>query len=138
MAEQKETFIIDGVLDAYRPGDRIQGEVLWDLAEDYDEIVLSLGWWTSGTGTVDESVFDSLSWQKPGRIGKEPFSFTLPPGPFSFSGKLISLQWGLEFRSKKSSERGLQTFTLSPDGEEIDFSDRTYESKTKSFSFRPR
>ncbi len=138
MSKPNDTFIIDGVEQSYRPGETIRGEVLWDLAEDYNEIVLSLGWWTSGTGTVDESVVDSLSWKNPARIGKEPFSFNLPPGPFSFSGKLISLQWGLEFRSEKSRDRGLHTFTLSPTGQELDFSERTYESKTKSFSFRPR
>lgn len=138
MSDSTDTFVIDEIRDHYFPGDTLQGEILWDLAQDSEEVILSLGWWTSGVGTKDESILDYKSWENPPRIGKERFSFTLPPGPFSFSGRLISLEWGLELSAKKSSGKTLQTFILSPSGQELDFSDRKYESQIKSLSVRPR
>lgn len=138
MSDSPDTFVIDEVRDHYFPGETIRGEVLWDLSKDTEEVTLSLGWWTSGAGTKDESIFDFTSWTTPPRIGKETFAFTLPPGPFSFSGRLISLEWALELTAKKLDGRSVQTFILSPTGQELDFSDRNYESQIKSLSVRNR
>jgi hypothetical protein len=43
----------------------------------------------------------------------------LPLAPYSFSGKLISLIWGLELVLEPSQETARFEFTLSPTGEEI-------------------
>ena len=138
MNDSSDTFVLDEIRDRYYPGDTLEGEVLWDLAEDPEEVILSLGWWTSGSGTKDESVFDFKTWESPARIGKERFAFTLPPGPFFLFLFLISLEWGLELSAKTSSGKTLQTFILSPTGQELDFSERNYESQIKSLSVRPR
>lgn len=132
-----DQIIIDCPFKLVAPGGHIQGEVLWDLEEDPEEVTLSLGWWTSGKGTRDEEIVDSLQWGDL-RIGKERFSFHMPAGPYSFSGKLISVEWGLECSLKTGEARTVHHLVLSPLDHEIDISGNSYESQTKSLSLRPR
>lgn len=134
MADQ---IIIDCPRTTIAPGEILRGEVLWDLEEDPEEIYLNLGWWTSGKGTRDEEITGALSWQA-GRIGKEPFSLEVPDGPYSFSGRLISVEWGLECTAREGDARVLLPLVVSPSGREVDISAQSYESQIKSFSLRPR
>jgi hypothetical protein len=55
----------------------------------------------------------------PGALGSDPFSFTLPPGPYSFSGRLISLIWALELTCTPSHETVRKEIVVSPTGREI-------------------
>ena len=48
--------------------------------------------------------------------------FVLPPAPYSFSGKLISLIWAVEVVAEGIKEASRLEFTLSPDGREITLS----------------
>jgi hypothetical protein len=43
----------------------------------------------------------------------------LPEGPYSFSGKLISLIWALELACSPGSETVRREITVSPTGHEI-------------------
>jgi hypothetical protein len=55
----------------------------------------------------------------PNAVGWKDFSFTLPEGPYSFSGQLISLVWALELTCSPGSETFRQEITVSPTGREI-------------------
>ena len=80
----------------YRPGDIIEGEINWRLEEEADALEIRLFWYTSGKGTRDVEIVDSARTARPERNGSHRFRFRLPQGPYSFSGKLITLTWALE------------------------------------------
>ena len=52
-------------------------------------------------------------------VGEERFSLAIPNGPYSFSGKLVSLLWGLRLMILPSQEQTQVNLTVSPTGEEI-------------------
>lgn len=86
--------IRDGVT-AFRPGDEVAGTVRWHLDQSPRSLELRLFWYTQGKGDKDVGFVDSLPLAAPAE-GDSSFSFRLPAGPYSFSGKLISLLWAIE------------------------------------------
>lgn len=80
----------------FLPGDTVTGKAVWRLAEPADAVELRLFWHTSGKGTEDVEIIDSLRTEAHGAAGERAFSFPLPLEPYSFSGSLITLSWALE------------------------------------------
>ena len=64
--------------------------------DDAEAIEIRLFWYTEGKGTRDVGVEGTERVDRPDRNGHRDFSFTAPEGPYSFSGKLISLMWSIE------------------------------------------
>jgi hypothetical protein len=64
-------------------------------------------------------VAQTLRFDEPGAYGSKDFSFTLPDGPYSFSGKLISLVWAIELTCSGGSEAIRREVTVSPMRQEI-------------------
>ncbi len=56
---------------------------------------------------------------KPLAQGKMNFQFELPDAPYSFSGKLITLTWSVEFIDDTGKNVAAEEFFLSPTGKEI-------------------
>ena len=106
---------------AFVPGDTIRGQVTWssDEVEPPAQAELRLFYYTAGKGTRDVEVTDSRPISQPGHSGQFDYEFPLPEGPYSFSGKLISLTWALEFQLGNHATERLE-FTLSPTGQEVD------------------
>jgi hypothetical protein len=104
---------------AFAPRETIRGRIEWNLDATPRRLDLSLFWYTSGKGTRDVGVIESLRIDDPGAHGSREFSFTLPDEPFSFSGKLISLIWALELVCTPGSETTRREITVSPTGKEI-------------------
>ena len=90
---------------------------------------------TEGRGTQDGKIEAELDWITNQLSGKEAFQFKLPPTPYSFTGHLTSLQWGLELSIKKSKDTYVQNITLAPDLKSIDLP-LIDEGKRKSLSFK--
>ena len=63
--------------------------------------------------------FDVVTFQAPQLRDERLFSLALPRQPFSFSGKLISLEWALELIVEPGSNVARETFVLSPTGSEV-------------------
>lgn len=104
---------------ACAPGEMVSGRVRWSVEGNPESVELSLLWHTSGKGTRDVGVVETLKWETPGASNVKDFSFALPGGPYSFSGRLISLVWILEltvFPDRRTEKREL---ILSPTGSEI-------------------
>lgn len=104
---------------SFRPGDVVDGTVRWQLAEPPREVELRLFWRTEGRGSQDLEVIQTLPFANPGAVDRRSFRVRLPEGPYSFSGKLITLSWGLEAVSQPDGWSGCLPITLSPTGEEI-------------------
>jgi hypothetical protein len=80
----------------FRPGEVIRGEASWQLEEEAEAVEIRLFWYTSGKGTRDVEVVDSLRTASAGPSGARSFSLRAPDGPYSFSGTLITLAWAIE------------------------------------------
>lgn len=80
----------------FKPGELVEGRASWYLDEEPDAIEIRLFWHTSGKGTRDVGIVERRRVDRPGANGHRDFSLTVPEGPYSFSGRLITLEWGLE------------------------------------------
>ncbi len=81
---------------AFLPGEELAGLVTWMMDGPPGRVELRLFWRTEGKGTKDVNVVDKITFDNPGRQERREFRFQLPDGPYSFSGRLISLVWALE------------------------------------------
>lgn len=103
----------------YVPGETVQGSVQWNAEANPRRLDLSLLWYTAGKGTRDVGIIETVAIDNPGSYGVRDFAFTLPYGPYSFSGKLISLIWVLELTCTPGEQTVRQEITVSPSGREI-------------------
>lgn len=103
---------------AREPGDEIQGTVHWTLSAPPTSIQTRLFWYTEGKGDRDLSVVNESSVDASAPSGSAPFTFRLPAGPYSFSGKLISLIWAIEAVAEPGEETARVELTVGPGGRE--------------------
>lgn len=104
---------------SYKPGGELTGHCEWFFEKEVQEIELHLLWHTEGKGDEDVEVVERKTLSNISNTGREQFSFKLPDSPYSFSGQLISLVWGIEAVVKPGKTSELVEFVLSPTGEEI-------------------
>src|SRR4051812_12829644 len=81
---------------AFRPGEMVSGAAFWQLEQAPKWVEVRLFWRTRGKGTEDVSVVDTVRFENPQIEEARLFQLQAPDGPYSFSGRLISLIWGLE------------------------------------------
>lgn len=117
-ASQGEIEIDEG-RRVFAPGDEVAGVVRWQLDGEPGSVALRLFWQTQGRGDSDVDVVAEESYEAPGSGDRRPFRFRLPEGPYSFSGKLISLVWGLELVADPGGALAHVEITVSPTGGEI-------------------
>jgi hypothetical protein len=108
----------DGV-NAFLPGETVAGTVGWHFDVPAKSVELRLLWYTEGKGDQDVTVVESLPLPNPERDEVRPFQIRLPAGPFSFSGRLISLVWALEAVAEPGSRAERLPITVSPTRQEI-------------------
>ena len=102
----------------YKPGETLNATVSWS-DEQFDELTAYLLWYTEGIGNQDSQVVDEQPVSTGGRSGERDVTFTLPPSPYAFSGKLITLVWAVEVLAKPGDNHDRKSFTMSPTGEEV-------------------
>lgn len=103
----------------FEPGEIIQGRVSWHGEKQPKKAQLRLFWHTQGKGTEDLEVVQEISFDSPKQQDNRAFTMTLPMTPYSFSGKLISLIWGLELVVRGHKGAFSKEFVISPFGHEI-------------------
>ncbi len=99
------------------PGQNLEGQASWVCEEPPKKATIRLIWYTEGKGTEDVGVAGEAEFENPQVSDQQRFSFTLPVGPYSFSGIMISLIWAVELVVDKNCTR--EVITVSPSGEEI-------------------
>ena len=104
---------------AFRPGERLAGRASWRLEKTPRAARARLFWRTMGKGTEDVQIEDDAVFESPMENDSRSFYFQLPPAPYSFSGRLISLIWGVELDIKGVKESCSAEFVLSPFETEI-------------------
>ena len=101
---------------AYQPGDSLEGVVSWSVS-GATSAELRLFWYTRGKGTEDVGLVDTVAFPNPGTTDRRTFRLTLPDGPFSFSGNLISILWAIELILEPGSSVERREIVLSPGGQ---------------------
>lgn len=104
----------------YTPGDTITGTVLWtpdSMGKRKKDVRISLFYQTSGRGTQEIHTVAEQKWSAD--MIKGTFEFILPNEPYSFSGELIALTWGLEAVSGSGKETAIYDISLTPNGQEL-------------------
>lgn len=104
---------------AYVPGEPITGTVKWDLDPGSERIIVRLLWQTSGKGTQDTGLAHELQWDMVPLSGEREFEFPGVEGPYSFSGKLITVGWLVEAIAEPGDAFAEQSFSVSPTGAEV-------------------
>jgi hypothetical protein len=104
---------------AFHPGERIDVTVLWALEQAPAQIEVRLFWQTRGKGTQDLEVALREWIMGPAVAGEQVVSLTLPQSPWSFSGKLVSLIWGVEVVAEPGGQNARCEFVLGPDAREV-------------------
>ena len=118
--EDKTTFV---------PRQAVHGAIQWSLDTNPGALELSLFWYTAGKGTRAVGIVETQTLDHTGPCGSKEFSFTLPDGPYSYSGKLISLIWALELTCSEGEEMARQEITVSPTGREIILGSASWEQE---------
>ncbi len=103
----------------FEPGERVAVTCAWQLDETPREVEVRLVWYTSGKGDRDVSVVQAHPLEAPQAMDMRQLEITLPEGPYSFSGKLISLLWALELVAEPSGESHRIDITVAPGGSEV-------------------
>ncbi len=109
---------LDGGRSAFEPGETISGEASWQV-DRADSVQVRLFWFTSGRGTRDAQIIDSITVTEPSQVGRSRFSFRLPTEPYSISGKLISLTWAIEMVIEPGERSTRAEFMMAPGGSAI-------------------
>ena len=103
----------------YRPGETIKGTISWFSEDAVEATELNLCWYTEGKGTEDAAIIGTFSVSNPERSDSRSFELTVPNGPYSFSGRLISLRWTLELIIHPSGESQRIDILVGPSAGEI-------------------
>jgi hypothetical protein len=103
----------------FAPRETVEGALRWRLDSQPRRIDVSLLWYTSGRGTQDVGVVETLTIEEPNSVGSRDFAFTLPEGPYSFSGKLITVIWAIEATCSPGDSTVRQQIVVSPTRNEI-------------------
>ena len=113
------TFDLDGKRSAYKPGERVEGQVSWELPEAPRSLEVRLFWTTSGRGDEDQEIVAVEQVPSPAASGWVRFSLQLPAGPYSFSGRLVSLGWALELVAPHEEMAASVPIVVGPEGREV-------------------
>lgn len=109
---------------SYLPGESIRGMAQWHGDVVIESIELRLIYHTSGRGTQDVCTVAVEKFERPGSSESRPFDLAAGGDrgshPWSFSGKLISVTWGLELVVGGDVLIAECPVVVSPTGGEID------------------
>lgn len=104
---------------SYVPGEPITGKVTWDLEPSLSSVTVRLLWRTSGKGSQDFGLVGEEVWDSVSPSDSQPFTFPGVDGPYSFSGKLITVSWIVEAYAGRQKHKVEQALMLSPTGTEV-------------------
>ncbi len=105
---------------AFDSGEKIAGLIRWsELPDPIEGTEVRLIWYTQGKGDRDVTIVDQQNIPTTLATGQNKFEFTAPEGPYSFSGKLISLIWALEVIALPRRESESVNIVIAPNGKEV-------------------
>lgn len=109
----------EGGRTRFAPGEEIKGRASWDAPQPPEEVAVRLYWYTKGKGTQDHRVVETVTLPAPALAETRDFRIKAPLAPYSFSGKLISLIWGLRIDLSPGDEGQRLDVVISPNRAEV-------------------
>ena len=110
--------------EGYRPGETIECTAEWSVDEPPRAIEANLVWHTRGIGNEDVGIGATVREESPLATGERTFALVAPDFPYTFSGKLISLDWEIEVQVIDARGRGRESVqervVIAPEGVELD------------------
>lgn len=112
---------IEGGRSRFRPLEELRGRVRWELGgRRVDSIEVQLLWHTEGKGTQDADVVETVTVEQPPARGERTFTIQLPAGPYSCSGKLLSIVWKLQAVIEPGDDVTQADLVIAPGDAEVD------------------
>ncbi|MDJ0852594.1 MAG: hypothetical protein QNK04_29850 [Myxococcota bacterium] len=111
---------IEGGRTGFEPGAMLRGTLAWALGDPPEAVELRLLWYTRGRGDQDVGVARTLRIESTGAQGSSPFELEAPSGPYSCSGRLVSICWALEAVAKPGKNTARTELVIAPGGREVD------------------
>ncbi len=103
----------------YQPGETIEGVVTWSTQKPPRRAELRLFWHTKGKGDRDSETVQQQVFDMPQQQDSRAFVLQAPDFPPSFSGRLISLMWGLELVLEPGDSQAIDLL-IATGGKELD------------------
>ena len=88
--------------------------VIWLCEQKPGRITVSLVWMTRSPELSELHVIDSITYNDLALQGAREFKTKLPVGPYSFSGNLFSLIWGVQALVEPSGHSLFKEISVSP------------------------
>jgi hypothetical protein len=110
---------LGGSEKAFAPGGSIDATALWALAEAPRVLEARLFWFTRGKGSSDVGIVARETIAGAAAAGQQTVRFRLPEGPYSFSGKLISIVWAVELVAEPVEYVSRAEFVMAPEKNEV-------------------
>jgi hypothetical protein len=111
---------LDSQQPVFAPGSAITGKIAWQLEGTVRSLDLRLFWYTQSLGEKKVQIVETMPIDSAAPAGQRNFRFGLPDSPYSFTGKLIRLNWSLELVAEPGAQAAMVEFVLSPVGRPID------------------
>ena len=107
---------------AFEPGETIEALCVWqaEAGEALDRLELRVFWRTKGRGDTDVRVVKGHGIEDPERSGSMTVEIELPASPYSFTSKLITMQWGLELVAFPTEESKSRRLVIAPEGQPVE------------------
>ena len=118
-----DTLIIqlDGDKRSYQPGEKVTGTFRWEIDGVPESVEVRLVWSTHGKGTRNFQVVETVTLRSSMNRDQQKFQLTAPDSPYSCSGRLVSIAWGVEAVIEPGSLSAREDIVISPWGTEVDF-----------------
>ena len=100
--------------DSILPGESIRGVVGWSFDQPMKTIELRLLWLQSGIGEPEATVVQHLKVPCSSDAGESSFEFDGVHSPYSYAGKLFSIEWLVEASTSARVAPEARRFTMSP------------------------
>ena len=112
-------IVLDNAAGAFEQGATIRGQVAWSEFNRLESLEIRLIWFTRGKGDRDVQIVQQQTIRSNASSGSEPFEFTAPRAPYSFSGKLISIIWAVEVVAFPSRNAESVEIVIAPGANEV-------------------
>ncbi len=121
----------------FNPSDTVSGTVTWDMAgrKSPKIVIVRLLWFTEGKGSKNSMVVEQKRIAHPNPLGSDDFALKLPNFPWSYEGKLLTIQWVVEAQMNKEKASPIKII-CGPNQEAIKGLTRSAEDKRALFGLK--
>ena len=103
----------------FDPGEEVSVTLSWSRDEPMTKAEVRLFWHTDGRGDPDGEMSQRYTLENLDAKGQHTLDIEIPTAPYSFSGKVASLEWTIEFVELPSRDAARVPIVIAPGREEI-------------------